>query len=153
MCLNQKSTEQTFLNVMAFNRPINIPNSCICIWTHDIAHFSSRISIYPWEQFNNIITKIRSKSQPPRTNSSRSYYFLEWLNTAPEMTNVTRNSWFTKVGSPPSMLHTSCIHQTVFRCLTPTSVLWYEVVWKNWMLPNNDLMLWYIIPKIKMKSL
>ena len=92
-------------------------------WTHYIVDLSLRLSTYSCKKFNYMITTLRSKYQPPKTTSSRPYHSLGWINTSPEMNKVTRNSQFTRVFLPPSMLQTSFIDQTIFWCLPLTLFL------------------------------
>ena len=85
---------------------------------------------------NNNIKIIASKNY-----SYRPYHLLSWLVTVPETNKVTRNSLFTMVGLPPSVIQKNCINQTFFLWLPLTFVLWYEVEFFNWIPLNHGLIL------------
>ena len=77
------------------------------------------------------------------------YSSLDWMLTVLEMNKVTRNIQFTMMYSPPKMLQTNCIHQTVFWSLSLTFFLWSEVKWLNYILLVFLLMFYNPCPKIR----
>ena len=95
----------------------NIPDVCLCIWTHDIMHSSLRIIIYLCEQCNDMITTTISKTQPPIMTNSQRCHLLFLLDTSPEMNKVMKNSLFIKVVLRILMMQTNHIHWTLFLCL------------------------------------